>query len=92
MNLYLGLLLSCLIGIPLGIFFYGGLRWTIEKGVSAKRPWLIFSASFFIRVAIVVLGFLLVSQGDLKRLLLALLGFHIGRFFIHKKGEKGHAS
>jgi len=80
-------LLSLIAGASLGLFFYGGLWWTVLKGVTLdggtdKRPALWFLGSQFLRTATVLTGFYFISAGDWKRLLLCFLGFLIGRVVV----------
>jgi F1F0 ATPase subunit 2 len=69
-------------GMLLGAVFFGGLWWTVQKGVTAKQPALWFGTSLLLRTGIVLAGFYLVSGADWKRLLLCLLGFIIARFAV----------
>lgn len=69
-------------GLLLGAIFFGGLWWTVRKGVSSKRPALLFLGSLLVRTGIVVTGFFLVSDGHWQRLLTCLLGFAIARFIV----------
>ncbi|MGC2458094.1 MAG: ATP synthase subunit I [Gallionellaceae bacterium] len=79
------MLLSALVllaGMLLGAVFFGGLWWTVLKGVTARQPALWFGASLLLRTGIVLAGFYLVSGADWKRLLLCLLGFIIARLIV----------
>jgi F1F0 ATPase subunit 2 len=69
-------------GLLLGAFFFGGLWWTVRKGVSAKRPALMFLGSLLLRTAVTVAGFYVVGDGHWQRLLACLLGFVIARFIV----------
>src|SRR5674476_1130194 len=82
MNELLHLALALLAGLLLGALFFGGLWWTVLKGVSARQPALWFGASLLLRTALVLGGFYLVSGADWKRLLLCLLGFIVARFVV----------
>ncbi len=82
MNESLTLLFALLAGDLLGILFFGGLWWTVRKGVSAKRPALWFVGSLILRTVIVLAGFYFVSNSHLERLLACLLGFFIARFIV----------
>lgn len=66
-------------GILLGAIFFGGLWWTVVRGVSSGLPALCFLGSMLLRTGIVLSGFYFVSAGDWKRLLASLLGFVIAR-------------
>ncbi len=76
--------LALLAGILLGATFFGGLWWTVLKGVSAKQPALWFSISLLLRTGIALAGFYFVSGADWKRLLGCLLGFVIARIIVTK--------
>ena len=82
MNETLSLVLALVTGVLLGAMFFGGLWWTVRKGVSSKRPVLWFFGSLLIRVSIVLGGFYFVTGGHWERLLLCLLGFVIARFIV----------
>ncbi len=47
----------------LGAIFFGGLWWTVRKGVSANQPALWFFGSLLLRMAIALAGFYFVSGG-----------------------------
>jgi len=76
------LVLVLLAGMLLGAIFFGGLWWTVLKGVSARQPALWFSTSLLLRTGITLAGFYFVSGADWKRLLLCLLGFIIARLIV----------
>ena len=68
--------------VLLGVIFFGGLWWTVRKGVTAKSPALWFLGSSLLRMGIVLAGFYFVARGDWKKLLLCLLGFLIARVVV----------
>ena len=70
------------VGCLLGAIFYGGLWWTVQKGLISKRAALWFFASFWLRLGIALTGFYFVANGDWKRMLMCLAGFIIARFII----------
>lgn len=82
MNELLQVVMVLLAGMLLGALFFGGLWWTVQKGLSARQPALWFGTSMVLRGAIVLAGFYFVSGADFKRLLLCLLGFIVARFII----------
>ena len=49
-------------GMALGAIFFGGLRWTVRRGVHAANPGLWFGVSALLRMAIVVSGFYFVAR------------------------------
>jgi F1F0 ATPase subunit 2 len=69
------IMLSTIAGAGLGVLFFGGLHWTVVRLPRARRPWLLACGSFTVRVALVVIGLFLVSAGDWKRLVAALIGW-----------------
>ena len=79
MNEFLSLALALAAGVLLGAIFFGGLWWTVRKGVSSKQPALWFFGSLLLRMSIALAGFYFVSGGHWERLLLCLLGFVMAR-------------
>jgi F1F0 ATPase subunit 2 len=104
MNETLSLMLALVAGVLLGVMFFGGLWWTVRKGVSSKRSALWFSGSLALRMSIALAGFYFVSGGHWERLLVCLLGFVIARLIVTRltgppvehhnspAKEAGHAS
>lgn len=76
------LVLAWLAGLLLGAVFFGGLWWTVRRGVASARPAVWFLVSLLLRLAIVLAGFYFVGQGDWRRLMACLVGFVIVRIFI----------
>jgi F1F0 ATPase subunit 2 len=73
------MLLAWAVGMLLGVVFFGGLWWTVRKGVSARRPALWFLGSMLLRTGLVLSGVYVVSAGHWQRMLLCLLGFFMIR-------------
>ena len=82
MNEILTLVLACVAGGILGAIFFGGLWWTVRKGILSKQPVLWFFGSMLLRMSIALVGFYFVSGRQWKRLLLCLLGFVIARLAV----------
>ena len=57
----LGLVLALVTGISLGAMFFGGLWWTVQKGVSSKQPALWFLGSLLLRTWLTLDGFYFVA-------------------------------
>ena len=76
------LALALMTGILLGAVFFGGLWWTIRKGVSSKQPALWFLGSVLLRTAIALAGFYLIARGHWERLLVCLVGFLVARLLV----------
>jgi F1F0 ATPase subunit 2 len=83
MNDTLTLALGWAAGAALGAIFFGGLWWTVRKGLSSKQPAYWFSVSLLLRMSIALAGFYFVGRGNWKRLLLSLLGFVMARFVLN---------
>ena len=84
--------LALLAGALLGAFFFGGLWWTVQKGVVSDRPALWFLGSLLLRTGVVLAGFYFVSQGHWSRLLACLLGFLIARVLVVKRLARAPAA
>jgi F1F0 ATPase subunit 2 len=82
MNETLTLALALAAGVLLGAVFFGGLWWTVRKGVSSKRPMLWFLGSLLLRTSVALAGFYVVAGGHWDRLLACLLGFISARFIV----------
>ncbi len=82
MNETLTLLLVLATGVLLGVMFFGGLWWTVRKGVLSRRPAIWIFGSLILRTGIVLAGFYVVSSGRWERLLVCLLGFIMARLIV----------
>ena len=82
MNELLGWVLAWAAGGLLGVLFFGGLWWTVRKGVSSEQPALWFIGSLVVRMSMALAGFYWVGGGHVERLLLCLLGFVMPRLVI----------
>jgi F1F0 ATPase subunit 2 len=71
-----------LMGVLLGSIFFGGLWWTVHKGVMSKHPVRWFLGSLILRMSIVLPGIYWVTNTDLQRLFVCLLGFIMARFIV----------
>ncbi|MEO8615608.1 MAG: ATP synthase subunit I [Luteolibacter sp.] len=84
-------------GVALGAIFFGGLWWTIQKGLASPRPATLFLTSVVLRLAVAIVGFYFVSGGQWRRLLACLVGFVVARLTVtwltrDKGRETGDAS
>ena len=82
MNETLRLMLALATGVLLGTIFFGGLWWTVQKGVSSKSSALWFFGSLLVRTGIVLAGFYFIARGHWQRLMACLIGFVIARFIV----------
>jgi F1F0 ATPase subunit 2 len=74
-----------LAGALLGAFFFGGLWWTVQKGISSERPALWFLGSLLLRTGVVLAGIYFVAQTHWSRLVACLLGFMIARVVVVRR-------
>ena len=70
------------LGIFLGTLFFGGLWWTVRRGVSSRQPALWFVVSLMVRTCVTLAGFYFVSGGRWERALACLLGFVMGSVLV----------
>jgi F1F0 ATPase subunit 2 len=82
MNDLQNLILPWAAGALLGTMFFGGLWWTVQKGLSSKHPALWFLVSQLLRTSVTLAGFYLVADGHWERLLACLVGFISARFIV----------
>jgi F1F0 ATPase subunit 2 len=73
---------SAAAGLALGAIFFGGLWFTVRKGVSSQRPALWFFVSLLLRMSVALAGFYFVCGGRWERLLACLLGFVVARSIV----------
>jgi F1F0 ATPase subunit 2 len=78
-NPLLSAVLAWLVGVFLGVVFYGGLWWTIRVSLSSQCPGFLFLGSMLLRMGLTLIGFYLVVGEGWQRLLLCLLGFAMAR-------------
>ena len=73
------LLMAFIIGAGIGVFYFGGLLWTVKRLVITKRPAMLSLGSFLLRMGLTLLCFYLVMGGRIEMLLASLFGFLIVR-------------
>ena len=83
MNETVALALALVAGLMLGAIFFGGLWWTIGKGVASDRPALWFFGSLLSRMCIVLAGFFLIARTHRwQSLVSCLVGFIVARLIV----------
>jgi len=75
-------LLAFLAGAVLGTFFFGSLWFTVRQLPTTGWPVRLVVGSYFGRMAIALLGFYLIMQGDWTRAIAGLLGFIAARLIL----------
>lgn len=86
------LFLSGLAGLLLGAFFFGGLWWSLIKGLHSSRPGLWQFTSLMVRMGVTLAGFYAVGGGQWQRLMSCGLGFVIARFLVVRMAGVSDAS
>jgi len=84
MNEFLYLAPALAAGLLLGAFFFGGLWWTVVRGVSSQQPALWFFSSMLLRTSVTLMGFYFVGREDWRRWPLCLLGFVLARLIVKR--------
>lgn len=74
------MIIAFLGGIILGFIFFGGLYWSVRNLSTVKYPAFFMIASIILRMAILLIGFFFLINGDYKNLLAALIGVLFVRF------------
>ena len=69
-------------GVVLGAVFFGGLWWTVQRGMHSRHAALWFSLSLVLRTGVALLGFMLVAHGSWSRLAICLAGFAVARVIV----------
>jgi F1F0 ATPase subunit 2 len=82
MNEASALILAWAAGTVLGAIFFGGLWWTVRRGVSSKQPVFWFCGSLLLRMSIVLPGFYWIGRAHWERLLMSLVGFIMARLVV----------
>jgi len=86
-----GLLIALLFGTVIGLFYFMGLWWTVQRVPERRSPGLWMAASYIIRTAITILAFYLVMGGQWQRLLASLLGFVMIRMILVRRLKPARA-
>lgn len=84
MNDNLTLMLAAMAGLLLGAFFFGGLWWTVRKGVASKYAAFWFLGSLVLRLSLVLTGFYWIAGQRWERLLACLVGFVFARLIVFR--------
>ena len=82
MNELLQLAVPAAAGLVIGVFFFGGLWWTVTRGLCSARPALWFFASWMLRTGVALAGFIVVGRDDWQRWIACLLAFAAARLLV----------
>jgi F1F0 ATPase subunit 2 len=83
-----GLFIVFFAGLLLGGFYFGGLWWTVQKGLASENPALWFFGSLLLRTALILAAFYFLSRGDWSRLFACVVGFMIARILVVQRLTK----
>lgn len=75
-------MLSFIIGVILGIVYFGGLYFTVVNINKAKYPGLLMALSFILRMAVLLGVFFYISKNGYKNMIFALIGVIIVRIMM----------
>ena len=78
-------LMAFFVGMGAGLFYFGGLWWTVRRLPSARQPALLTLGSFLVRTGLSLAAFYFASGGHWERILASLLGFIIVRVFLVRR-------
>ena len=82
-----------LIGVALGLFYFGGLWLTLRYGLRAGTPRVILMLSGSVRLIVLALGFAALSLEGIGALLFGLLGFLLARTaMLYWLGGRSHGT
>lgn len=79
MSEHLGMAMAALAGLALGGFFFGGLWWSVQRGMRSRAPALWFMGSMLVRTVLVLAGFYGIGAHHWGRMVLCLAGFVLAR-------------
>lgn len=79
-----GLSLALIAGLALGCAFFYSLWFTVQKGLLSNHPAYWFLGGVLLRMSSAILVFYWVSNNDMWRLIVCLVGFILGRLLITK--------
>ena len=82
MNEFLTLIFGLILGVGLGIFYFGGLWLTLERLFPSQHPGLLTLGSFLGRSMICLLGFYLMAGINLAGLATSMIGFILAKIIL----------
>ncbi|OGS33329.1 MAG: hypothetical protein A2293_08630 [Elusimicrobia bacterium RIFOXYB2_FULL_49_7] len=82
MNDTIAMIIALLTGVLLGVVFFGGLWWTLQKILPTRHSTLWFLASLILRTSVVLTGFYVAGHNHFENMLMCLLGFLLARFIV----------
>ncbi|MCA9157762.1 MAG: ATP synthase subunit I [Planctomycetales bacterium] len=80
----IGIGFALFLGALLGVFFFGGLWWTIQRGIASEWVAVWFIASLLLRTMVVIVGFYFVAQYNWSHFAACVVGFLLTRIIVVK--------
>ncbi|MHB1460890.1 MAG: N-ATPase subunit AtpR [Armatimonadota bacterium] len=77
-----GMVISLLTGLLLGLLFFGGLWWTVQRILTARHPVALVMGSLLLRLGTVIIGMVVVAHDHWVRFVVCLLGLVIARVVV----------
>lgn len=77
-----GLVLPFAAGLAVGLFFFGGLYWTVRRLATARYPAALSLGSMLLRLGVSLAALYLVMAGDWRRLAAAVVGMIVMRLVL----------
>jgi F1F0 ATPase subunit 2 len=84
------MVLGFLAGLLLGLFFFGGLYWSVEKLAQVKNPAILMLLSLLVRMAALMGGFILLFKRSLAEGVAALFGVIFVKFLLIAYSRKNN--
>ena len=78
----LNILWAAVAGVALGSVYFVSLWWTVQRLATVRQPAALLLASYVARIAVVVVGVLLIGSGEWTRLAACLVGFLLARLLL----------
>lgn len=75
-------------GMFLGILFFGGLWWTVQRGLTAANPAIWFGLSSLLRMAIILAALYYIARSGWPSLLVCLCGLLVARVVVARLTRK----
>lgn len=82
MNEVLQLSMAFIAGGLIGAIFFGGLWWTVRRGMTSRHAAFWFTGSLIVRVSVALTGFYFIGRDDWQQLLACLFGFVVARLIV----------
>ena len=82
---FLSVCVALVMGTALGLFYFGGLWWTLKGIHQRSRPFVFLGLSYLLRTGFCLVGFWLVLRQGILALIISLIAFALVRFFLTRK-------